>query len=104
MGGRGRNFKNFSRPGDRALTFSPVHNGKRVTLAEDYDPPAPWQHFYFRLAGRPTAASAAGFPIRYEQKLVSRLTDQELAWIARVVLAEVRSRYLERFTDAGAAS
>lgn len=63
---------------------------KRCVLAEDFDPPAPWATFDIRVRG----GQHHGSTMLRRQSIVSRLTDEELAWVARTVAAELLRRQL----------
>lgn len=67
---------------DNAATLQRKRRAKSV-LAENYDPPAGWRTFYVKRIG-----SGSSGP----QSRVGALSDEELAWVARVVIAELERR------------
>lgn len=70
--------------GETVTPRSPRGKKTNGVFAGDYQPPSEWTKFYIRLD--------SAYRNHYTARAVGGLSDEELAWVARVVLAELDHR------------
>lgn len=68
--------------------------GRRAAsvFAGDFQPPLPWRYLYVRLVTPLDAVKGTHPRGQRTEMAVGELTDPELAWLARIAVAEIERR------------